>query len=316
MVARILVHTAGRLQFPGRMNAQAAPALEEPAHAASDGVCVGASVKAGFVHVRGAREHNLKNVDVQIPRDALVVFTGVSARASRRWRSGRSTPRRSAATRIGVAVRPPAVPPDGRAGGRRDRRPAAGGRAAAAARLADHALVGRQRDHAVEPAAHAVFARRRLPAAAAACSTPKSFSPNTPEGACPECHGLGPHLRGDRSSMVPDDSLTIRERAIAAWPPAWHGQNLRDILITLGYDVDTPVARAAEEGSRLDPVHRRAADRAGVRGLRPGRSAPRAQAARRSRATWAPSPGAQALRAAHLRQHAERADEEARRRAT
>jgi excinuclease ABC subunit A len=29
--------------------------------------------------------------------------------------------------------------------------------------------------------------------------------------------------------MVPDDSLTIRERAIAAWPPAWHGQNPRDI---------------------------------------------------------------------------------------
>ncbi len=40
--------------------------------------------------------------------------------------------------------------------------------------------------------------------------------------------------------MVHDDSLTIRERAIASWPTAWGGQNLRDILITLGYDVDKP----------------------------------------------------------------------------
>src|SRR5205085_10876865 len=68
----------------------------------------------------------------------------------------------------------------------------------------------------------------------------EDFSPNTPEGACPECHGVGRVYEVTERSMVPDDSLSIRERAIAAWPPAWHGQNLRDIVVTLGFDIDRP----------------------------------------------------------------------------
>jgi excinuclease ABC subunit A len=66
------------------------------------------------------------------------------------------------------------------------------------------------------------------------------FSPNTPAGACPVCHGLGRIYDATEASMVDDRSLSIRERAISAWPPAWHGQNLRDILTTLGHDVDVP----------------------------------------------------------------------------
>jgi excinuclease ABC subunit A len=68
----------------------------------------------------------------------------------------------------------------------------------------------------------------------------EDFSPNTPQGACPHCHGLGHVYDVTEAAMVPDASLSIRDRAIVAWPPAWHGQNLRDILVTLGYDVDIP----------------------------------------------------------------------------
>ena len=68
----------------------------------------------------------------------------------------------------------------------------------------------------------------------------EDFSPNTPQGACPHCHGLGHVYDVTEAAMVPDSSLSIRDRAIVAWPPAWHGQNLRDILVTLGFDVDIP----------------------------------------------------------------------------
>ncbi len=38
----------------------------------------GPASRANTIHVRGAREHNLKNIDLEIPRDALIVFTGLS----------------------------------------------------------------------------------------------------------------------------------------------------------------------------------------------------------------------------------------------
>ena len=52
----------------------------------------------GFVRFRGARQHNLKDVSLEIPRNSLVVFTGVSRSGSRLWRSGRCMLKHSVAT--------------------------------------------------------------------------------------------------------------------------------------------------------------------------------------------------------------------------
>ena len=93
------------------------------------------------------------------------------------------------------------------------------------------------------------------------------------EGACPTCHGLGRVYDATERSMVPDPSLTIRERAIAAWPagvaraePARHPRHPR-------LRRRPAVARAAEEGPRLDPLHRRAAAGAGLLRSRPSDAA-------------------------------------------
>ena len=57
---------------------------------------------------------------------------------------------------------------------------------------------------------------------------------------CPTCHGEGVVRTATEASMVPDPSLSIRDGAIGPWPGAWLGKNFRDILDTLGVDVDAP----------------------------------------------------------------------------
>jgi len=194
----------------------------------------------GFVRVRGAREHNLKNVDVVLPRNALVVFTGVSgsgksslafgtlyAEAQRRYLESVAPYARRLFHQIGapqvdeIEGLPPAVALQQQRGSPTTR--SSVGSVTTLSNLL-RMLYSRAGDYPRgQPLLYA-----------------ESFSPNTPEGACPRCHGMGRVYEVTERSMVPNDSLTIRERAIAAWPPAWHGQNLRDIITTLGYDIDVP----------------------------------------------------------------------------
>src|ERR1700678_594437 len=194
----------------------------------------------GFVRVRGAREHNLKSIDLDIPRGALVVFTGVSgsgksslafgtlyAEAQRRYLESVSPYARRLFHQMAVPEvdsvegLPPAVALQQQRGS-----PSTRSSVGSVTTLSNllRMLYSRAGDYPKkQPLLYA-----------------ESFSPNTPEGACPNCHGIGRVHAVSERSLVPDDRLTIRERAVAAWPTAWQGQNLKDILVTLGHDVDRP----------------------------------------------------------------------------
>jgi excinuclease ABC subunit A len=194
----------------------------------------------GFVQIRGARENNLKDVSLKIPRDAFVVFTGVSgsgksslafgtlyAEAQRRYLESVSPYARRLFNQMSVPEvdeiegLPPAVALQQQRGAVSTR--SSVGSVTTLSNLL-RMLYSRAGDY---PKGQEII-------------YVEAFSPNTPEGACATCHGLGRVYEVTERSMVPDDSLTIRERAIAAWPTAWQGQNLREILMTLGYNVDIP----------------------------------------------------------------------------
>ncbi len=192
------------------------------------------------VRVRGARDNNLKDVDVDLPRDALVVFSGVSgsgksslafgtlyAEAQRRYFASVSPYARRLIDQAGVPDvdsidgLPPAV-------ALQQQRHGGGARSTVGSLTTLHNFL------------RMLYSRAGHYPRGAKLLYAEDFSANLPQGACPTCHGLGAIYDVTESSMVPDTTLSIRQRAIAAWPPAWHGQNLRDILVTLGYDVDTP----------------------------------------------------------------------------
>ncbi|MGU3418631.1 excinuclease ABC subunit A [Methylobacterium sp. D54C] len=196
--------------------------------------------RTGYVTVRGAREHNLRDIDVEMPRDALVVFTGVSgsgksslafgtlyAEAQRRYFESVAPYARRMIDQVGVpdvdAIEglPPAVALQQQRG-----TPSARSSVGSVTTLSSLVRLMYSRAGTYPPGQPMLYA--------------EDFSPNTPQGACPSCGGLGRVYQATEASMVPDPSLTIRERAVAAWPQAWGGQNLRDILVSRGVDVDTP----------------------------------------------------------------------------
>lgn len=194
----------------------------------------------GFVHVRGAREHNLRDVDVDLPRDAIVAFTGVSgsgksslafgtlyAEAQRRYFESVAPYARRLLHQVGaphvqeITGLPPAV-------ALQQRRGAASSRSTVGTITTLSNLL------------RILWSRAGTYPDGAEHLAAEAFSPNTAAGACPVCHGLGVVHDVAEDLLVPDTSLSIREGAIAAWPGAWQGHNLRRIVKNLGIDVDRP----------------------------------------------------------------------------
>ena len=231
----------------------------------------GTQADGGFVRVRGAREHNLKDVSLEIPRNALVVFTGVSgsgksslafgtlyAEAQRRYLESVSPYARRLFHQMAVPEvdsiegLPPAVALQQQRGSPTTR--SSVGSVTTLSNLL-RMLYSRAGDY--PPKQPLLYA--------------ESFSPNTPEGACPNCHGIG------RVHEVSEHSLGARRQSDH---PRARGRRVADRLAgpePAGHPGDArlrrgqAMARAAEEGPRLDPVHRRAAHRAGLRRIHAGR---------------------------------------------
>lgn len=206
----------------------------------------------GMIRIRGAHLHNLREVDVEIPRERLVAFTGISGsgksslafgtlhgEAQRRYlESVAPFARRLIAGAVDPQVRsveglPPTVAMGQQRGGGTARSSVA---TITALSNTIRLLYSRAGEY---PQGMELGPRGRLDSDA--------FSPNTPTGMCPVCHGLGVQHVPTEESMVPDPSLSIADGAIASWPGAWNGKNLRDICRELGIDIDLPWRELPEQ---------------------------------------------------------------------
>lgn len=202
-------------------------------------------VGTGQVRVVHANLHNLQNVDVELPRDCLVAFTGISGsgksslafgtihgEAQRRYFESVAP---FARRLIGRAVDPQVERIDGLPPTVALQQSRTGGGA--------RSSVGTITT--LSNSIRLLYSRAgqypdEVRAAHGGKLSSNIFSPNTTEGMCPQCHGLGVVHNATEASMVPDPLLSILDGAIASWPGAWLGKNFRDILRELGYPVDVP----------------------------------------------------------------------------
>lgn len=208
---------------------------------------------AGHISVRGATEHNLRDLSLDIPRDRVVAFTGISgsgksslafgtiyAQSRQRYLESVSPYARrlidqgSAPKVRQIVGLPPAV-------ALRQQHSAGSARSTVGtvSRVSNvlRMLYSRAGDY--PPGYRPADLAGSFPRDAAPLDS-DSFSPNTAVGACRTCSGIGRLLQVDEDLLVGDPELSIQDGAIAAWPGAFGGANYRRILAILGIDIHVP----------------------------------------------------------------------------
>src|SRR5205823_9606471 len=84
--------------------------------------------------------------------------------------------------------------------------------------------------------------------------TPRAFSFNSPHGACPDCQGLGSMVDFDPQRVVPDESKSLAEGAIAPWSRGDRKlvrEALQGLSRTFGVDLTVPFAKLPRKSREL-----------------------------------------------------------------
>jgi len=75
---------------------------------------------------------------------------------------------------------------------------------------------------------------------------PRSFSFNSPHGACPDCTGIGSRLEIDPDRVIPNKNISLAKGALVPWSRlpmegSWHGKIIEAVCIEHGWDFNAPV---------------------------------------------------------------------------
>lgn len=83
---------------------------------------------------------------------------------------------------------------------------------------------------------------------------PRIFSFNAPFGACPDCDGIGVKLEVDKGLVIPDDTKTLNEGALAPWNPIsskYYPTMLQQACEAFGIDMDTPFKDLPDKDKKI-----------------------------------------------------------------